>query len=135
MAKRGSAVAELTEKEYWIGTLPGSPFQNFPIEDVEFQRFTEKVSHPDGALKTKRVERSGSVVKMEDEKAERIRKILDSSIVRGQKGRVQVERDIDRPLRSDEHPLTDFLYMMTIDEAVRNHGANWRESIPTREEK
>jgi hypothetical protein len=130
---QGTAVADrpMTEEvEFWCGTKGLSPFQNYGIEDVEFQKFTEKVDHKDGEMMTQRAERVGSIVKMERGKAKRILDFISKAIVTpGPPGRRRVVRE-ERALREGENRLSDYLYLLPVDEAMSKYGASWRENPP-----
>ncbi len=119
------------EAEFWCGTKDLSPFQNYGIEDVEFQQFTEKIEHKSGEMLTERARRVGSIVKMELRKAKRILDFISKAIVTpGPPGRRKVILESGRPLREGENRLSDFLYLLPVGEAMDKYGSAWRENPP-----
>ena len=129
-----TAVAERSAHEvleFWCGTTAKSPWQNYGIEDVEFQSFTEKVEQPDGEMMTQRTRRVGFVIKLARDKAKRLQDFISKALVGpGHPGRRRVFPNTSRPLREGENRLSEYLYLLPVDEAMSKYGSAWRENPP-----
>lgn len=125
--------------EYWLGVLPNQPFQRTSLCGVTFSLFTEKVSHPKGALITKRSEKPGQFVKIDDELATEIKARLNRRVVRmlgpNRPEILDPESPHRNPLRTykpreGDRSLGEFVYMVPTEKAVELLGASWQSQIP-----
>lgn len=125
--------------EFWIGTLAKCPFQNLTVAGQTFHRYTEKVEHPDGSLRTKRTPRNGAVVALDEAQVKLLRERIDASVIRPNgRNPILINRDAEtfNPMRAyqpreGDTPLGEFIYMVPVDEAAtvtNNH--QWWESEP-----
>lgn len=131
---KAEKAAPLVEREYWVGTLPGCPRHRVDVMGTTFEAFTEKVNHPKGALKTQRERRRGQVIKLLDGKAKTLREQVLKRII-SPPPRASIEMVGERRARQLHatgafKPLGNFLFMVPLDDAVRQLGANWRDGEP-----
>lgn len=125
-------VREVDSVAYWCGTFPDSPFINLEIGGVDFHHVTEKVVDAPGSYKTRRYPSRGSIQYLSPEKAEGVRKAAEDLVVRRRGPVATMLRKSDRRYRAHvgDKPIGEFVYFLTVDDAVSNLGANWRESEP-----
>lgn len=117
------------EELYWLGTLPGSPFQNITVGGICFPAFTEEIAFTKNN-ETRRSERRGDLVKLTREQYDRVLKAVERRVVRWTESGVRgfiLDRSSPRyrPHPKDE-PLAKYVYLYRVEDVKNN--PMWRES-------
>ena len=120
---------------YWVGTFDDCPVQNLTLGGISVPRFTERVID-DGSMITKRSSVRGAMVWLAPDQLEAIERAIHQRVVRwrgragaNRRGVVVLNRTGDaryRKMTGDE-PLSYYMYMLTVEEAVQSGGATWQQ--------
>ena len=125
---------------HWCGTFHDCPRQNITLAGVSFPRNTERLSHPKGAYKTRRVPMRGAIAWLTPKESEAVKKAASLRVVRWlavqpenddetRRGRVLVKRSRYQEMIGDE-PLGHYIYFLTVEDAATKMGATWMQEAP-----
>lgn len=120
---------------YWAGTTDDCPRQNVTIRGITFQRFTEKIFQPKGAMKTQRSRHRGGLQKLTPEQEVELRKaVMDKVFLPSPGAPIRDRSDFANPSRL--RSVGEFVYLIPMSEVTNLAGPNWNDptseaSIPT----
>jgi excisionase family DNA binding protein len=123
---------EVGSRQYWCGTLPGSPFQNIILAGLDFPSFIELIDHPDGTLKTQRTKVRGTVVHLSAQQVKAAQEAATKKVVRISGARtalLSVDSRFYKKTGGDE-AVGCYVYLIPLEGAVEDYGAMWRETEP-----
>lgn len=132
-SRKGDKTKVVKLREFWYGTLDGCPRQNLTLAGVTFPKMSEIVDHPDGALKTKRVEQRGIISMLTDRQVDDIEAAAKRKVVRSGGARAVIldkASDLYQLMEGDE-PIGKFIFLISTEDASSELGPRWQQGDPT----